>query len=217
MKRLSLISILATQLLTAKAQNPTSVLEEKGTLPVMFDSVRAIVKNDLVQIGWSNLTEREVEFYMIERSVNGTDFKPIYQQMPSGNLNNKAAYIYTDAKPVDGANFYRIKVAINTGRVVSSRILKAQMGFSNPGITLYPNPVMGDECTISVAALRKGTYTLEVINNAGYPIRQIALNNPANGNGITQALNFPPGMMSGIYVVRVRGEEYLTSQLFIKK
>lgn len=215
MKRFCLILILGAQFLVANAQSETNVHEENGTLPVMFDSVRAVVKNDLVQIGWSNLTEREVDFYVIEHSADGTHFTPIYQQMPISNLNEKASYSFFDAKAADGANFYRIKVTITTGRIISSRILKAQMGFMNPGFTLYPNPVLGDELTVSLAAVRKGTYTFEVINNAGQRIHQSMLNNQANG--VTQSLNLPAGMVPGIYVARITGEDYTASQLFIKK
>lgn len=215
MKRFCLILVWGIQFFIASAQSETNIHEEKGTLPVMFDSVRAVVKNDLVQIGWSNLTERDVDFYMIEHSVDGTHFTPLYQQMPASNLNEKASYSFLDTKAADGANYYRIKVTINTGRIISSRILKAHMGFMNPGFTLYPNPVTGNECTISMAAVRKGIYTLEVINNAGLRIHQSVLNNQADG--VTQELNLPGGMMPGIYIARITGEDYMASQLFIKK
>ncbi len=215
MKKSCLTLVSMAWLLSAQAQTQTSAQGEKGTLPVMFDSVRANVKNDLVQIGWSNLTEREVKFYMIERSVNGTDFMPIYQQLPSRNLDDKASYTFSDTKPATGSNFYRIRVAIITGKVVSSRILKAEMGVLKPGFTLYPNPVIGDECTISLASVVKGKYTLEVVNSAGLRIQQFTLNN--QGNGITQALTLPAGTMPGIYVIRVKGEEYVASQLLVKK
>jgi hypothetical protein len=92
MKRFCLILVWGSQFVVASAQSDTNVQEEKGTLPVMFDSVRAIVKNDLVQIGWSNLTEREVDFYMIEHSVDGIHFTPIYQQMPASNLNGSLLF-----------------------------------------------------------------------------------------------------------------------------
>jgi hypothetical protein len=216
MKRSCLILVMMALLFSAQAQTQTNTHNgEKGTLPVMFDSVRANVKNDLVQIGWSNLTEREVKFYQIERSVNGIDFTPIYQQLPSSNFDDKASYTFSDTKPATGANFYRIRVAITNGRIVSSRILKAEMGIQKPGFTLYPNPVTEDECTISLAAVVKGKYTLEVVNSSGLRIQQITLNN--QGNGITQALTLPAGSMPGIYVIRVKGEEYMASQLLIKK
>jgi len=215
MKRICLILVLLASLFSAHAQNQTNAQGEKGTLPVMFDSVRANVRNDLVQIGWSNLTEREVKHYMIERSVNGTDFTPIHQQQPASNLDDKASYTYSDTKPAAGPNFYRIKVAITNGRVITSRILRAEVGFSKPGFTLYPNPVAGDECTISLASEQKGKYTVEVVNSAGLRIEQFTLSN--QGNGITQALNLPAGTRPGIYIVRIKGEDYTASQLLVKK
>ncbi|HEX2846593.1 MAG TPA: T9SS type A sorting domain-containing protein [Chitinophagaceae bacterium] len=216
MKKICLISVLLVSLFSTYAQNQTNnTPTEKGTLPVMFDSVRANVKDDLVQISWSNLTEREVKYYMIERSVNGTDFMPIYQQPPSRNLDDKASYTYVDTKPVAGPNFYRIKVAIINGRMITSRILRAEMDFTTPGFTLYPNPVTGDECTISLASERKGKYTLEIVNSSGLCIQQVMLSN--QGNGISQAISLPAGTRPGVYVVRIKGEEYTASQLLVKK
>jgi len=188
---------------------------QRGTLPVMFDSVRALIKNDLVQVGWSNLTEREVRFYTIERSANGIDFTPVHQLLPSSNLDEKASYSYIDPRPADGANFYRITVNITTGKIITSKILKAHLGVMNPGFTLYPNPVMGNECTISLAAIEKGTYNLQIFNNAGIPVKQLTVTN--QGDGITQAVTFPAGMKAGIYAVQIKGEHYSSSQLFIKQ
>lgn len=216
MKRSCLILVMLASLSSVYAQNQTNNSQgEKGTLPVMFDSVRANVKNDLVQIGWCNLTEREVKYYMIERSANGTDFTPIYQQPPSRNLDDKASYTYIDSRPATGPNFYRIKVAITNGRMITSRILRAEMDFSNPGFTLYPNPVTGDECTMSLASEWKGKYTLEVVNSSGLRIQQVMLSN--QGNGISQAISLPAGTRPGIYVVRIKGGEYTASQLLVKK
>lgn len=202
-------------LISAKAQNQTNATVDLGTLPVMFDSVRAVVKNDQVQIAWCNLTEREVTYYQVERSLDGKDFKPIYRFEPAHNLNAKAAYSFTDANAVPGSNYYRIRVMILSGKMVSSRILKAQTGFSTPGFSVYPNPVTDDRFTVTLASVRKGIYKLNLINSAGVCVQQNAIN--LQGEGITQTISFPGGLQPGIYIVSLKGDEYDVSHLIVKK
>ncbi len=202
-------------LLSAKAQNQTNASVDLGTLPVMFDSVRAVVKNDQVQIAWCNLTEREVTYYQVERSQDGKDFKPVYRFEPAHNLNAKAAYSFTDANAVPGSSYYRIRVMILSGKMVSSRILKAQTGFSTPGFSIYPNPVTDDRFTVTLASVRKGMYKLNLINSSGVSVQQILIN--LQGDGITQMVSFPSGLKAGIYIVSIKGDEYETSRLIVRK
>lgn len=206
---------LAVYSLAAIAQSRTNAQLDSGTLPVMFDSVRAVIKNDQVHIAWLNLTERDVSFYMIERSVDGKDFKPVYRQEPSHNFNAKAGYSFTDVNALPGNSYYRIRVTINTGRVVSSRILKAQMGYATPGFTVYPNPVMDDRFNITLAAVQKGTYTMDLLSFAGVRVKQISIS--LQGDGITQTVDLPAGLAPGTYIVSLKGDDYIASKLIVKK
>jgi hypothetical protein len=214
LKRVGLTLFVVMTIASVYAQDLTSVQSGEGTLPVMFDSVRALVRGDQVMIGWSNLTERDVSFYMIERSRDGKDFKPVARINPSSNLNEKAAYSITDADPMEGNNYYRISVAIMNGRVVKSRILKAQTGFSNPGFTIYPNPVMDEKVNISLAAIKKGKYVVQLTNTAGIHILQTTLN--LQSDGITQQVNLPD-LKAGVYIISVKGEAYSASKMLVKK
>ena len=49
-------------------------------LPVLFANVKAYEKNNGVQIEWSNMTEKDVANYAVERSPNGADYSAISQQ-----------------------------------------------------------------------------------------------------------------------------------------
>lgn len=214
LRRVGLTLLMLMIVACVYAQDQTSFQSGQGTLPVMFDSVRAIVKGDQVMIGWSNLTERDVIFYLIERSRDGKDFKPVLRINPSSNLNAKAAYSITDTDPMEGNNYYRISVAIMNGHTVNSRILKAQTGFFNPGFTIYPNPVMDEKVNISLASVKKGKYIVQLINTAGVEMLQTSLN--LQGDGITQQLNFPD-LKAGVYIICIKGEAYSASKMLVKK
>ncbi|MET0461871.1 MAG: T9SS type A sorting domain-containing protein [Chitinophagaceae bacterium] len=203
-------------LLSARSQSQTTAKpDDLGTLPVMFDSVRAVVRNDQVQIAWCNLTERDVSYYQVERSADGKEFQPVYRFEPAHNLNAKANYSFTDGNAIPGNSYYRIRVMIQTGRLVSSRILKAQTGFSNAGFSVYPNPVTDDRFSITLAAVQKGTYKLRLVNVAGVCVQTTSIH--LQGDGITQLVSFPGSVNAGTYIVSLTGSQYQASRLVVKK
>ena len=143
-------------------------------LPVLFANVKAYEKNGGVQIEWSNMTEKDVAGYSVERSTNGTDFASISQQLPTSNQNDKADYSAFDANPAQGVNYYRIKAEETTGKIVYSKILTVSLGSANKGLKVYPNPVRGNQVTITISNIKRGQYNLRVINTAGQDVlRQI--------------------------------------------
>ena len=215
LKTSGLVSVMSLLSLAGLAQDRTNMQAAQGTLPVMFDSVRVVIRDDEVQIGWSNLTEREVSVYLVERSENGIDFKPLYQQQPSSNLNEKAAYSFTDQDPLEGNSYYRIRVMILSGRAIFSRVLKAQTKFSAPGFSVYPNPVTDEKFNVNLSGVKKGHYRLELFNSAGIALQSASLNLQADG--ITESFGFPSGVKPGLYILSVKGEEYRGSVLLVKK
>src|SRR5436190_18379016 len=104
-----------------------------NALPVMFADVRAFEKNNGVEIDWSNLTERDLINYIVERSTNGVNFTAVAQQAPRSNTNDKESYSAFDGAPNGGANFYRIKVREIGGKVIYSKVMRVDIGRSSQG------------------------------------------------------------------------------------
>ena len=132
----------------------------ENPLPVVFADVKAYEKGDGVQIEWSNLTEKDVAEYTIERSTNGRDFSPLTKQLPSSNQDEKVSYVAFDAVPHAGANFYRIKAEETTGKIVYSKILSVKLDNTDSGLKLYPNPASGNQITINLSNVKNGKYNL---------------------------------------------------------
>jgi len=182
-------------------------------LPVLFANVKAYEKNNGVQIEWSNMTEKDVANYAVERSSNGADFSVISQQLPTSNQNDKADYIAFDANPLQGANYYRIKATETTGKIVYSKILSVNLGSASQSLRLYPNPVKGNQVTISMSNVKRGQYTLRVINNAGQDIFRQTINNQSRS--LTQTLDLPSTIKAGVYNMVITGSDYRETKTFI--
>ena len=182
-------------------------------LPVLFANVRAYEKNGGIQIEWSNMTEKDVAGYTVERSGNGTDFSSISQQTPTSNQNDRVDYSAFDANPAQGINFYRIKAQETTGKIVYSKILSVNVGSTTESLRLYPNPVKGNQITISMSNIKRGKYTLRVINTAGQDIFQQVINNQSSN--LTQTLDLPSTIKAGVYNLVINGDNYRETKTFV--
>jgi len=182
-------------------------------LPVIFANVKAYEKNNGVQIEWSNLTEKDVAGYTIERSANGIDFTAIGQQLPISNQNDKVDYSAFDANPNIGANFYRIKAEETSGKIVYSIVLSVNLDITNQGLRLYPNPVSGRQVTISLSNIKPGQYSLRIINTSGQDVFKQTIMN--QGSIMTQTLRMPSSVKPGVYNMVVTGNDYRENKLFV--
>lgn len=189
----------------------STVLE--NPLPVVFANVKAYEKNDGIQIEWSNMTEKDVAGYVVERSANGSDFSGIAQQLPTSNQDDKADYSAFDAAPLQGTSYYRVKATETTGKIVYSKILSVTVGGSNQSLRLYPNPVKGNQVSISMSNVKRGQYTLRVINTAGQDIFRQSINNQSSN--LTQTLDLPATIKAGVYNLVITGTDYRETRTFI--
>lgn len=182
-------------------------------LAVLFSNIKAYENNNGVQIEWSNMAEKDVANYIVERSVNGRDFIVINRQLPASNQNDKVNYNSFDATPVPGPNFYRVKALETTGKVVYSKVMNVNLSNTKKGLALYPNPVSGHVITIGLAGIKRGQYNLRIVNVAGRDVYKQTIT--SQGNSITQTLDLPLSVKAGLYNIVVTGNDYRESKSFI--
>jgi hypothetical protein len=191
----------------------TTATGNANPLPVLFDNVKAYERNGGIQIEWSNLTERDLIEYVVERSVNGRDYFDYSSIAPKSNQNDKADYTEFDAAPSKGANFYRIRVLEQGGKHIYSKVLRVDIGGSKKGFSIYPNPVIGKQVNLSLTGVKQGTYNIRVVTTTGQDVYHKTIMTQANG--ITQTLALPSSLKPGVYNMLVSGEGYSQNQLFI--
>jgi hypothetical protein len=186
---------------------------DANPLPVVFGDVKAYERNGGVQVEWSNLTEKDVADYTVERSTDGRSFSGIAGQLPTSNQNDRADYASFDANPSQGTNYYRIKAVETTGKIVYSKVLSVNLGQSNTGLKLYPNPVSGNQVTISLSNVSRGQYNLRVVNAAGQDIYKQAIS--TQGSTTTQTIDLPASIKPGVYSMIITGGNYRENKMFI--
>lgn len=76
-------------------------------LPVTLGDFKAVAKNGSIMLDWVTLTESNLDFFLVERSLNGIEFQSIAQLAAKGG-STKALYSFTDSNPFVGKNYYRL-------------------------------------------------------------------------------------------------------------
>jgi len=181
-------------------------------LPVMFADVKGYQKSNGVQIEWSNLTERDLTSYIVERSSNGLNYSEIAQQAPRSNYNDKQSYVAFDATPAMGTNYYRVKVLEINGKVIYSKVIRVDIAKAAQGFSLYPNPVKGNVVSVSINN-NAGQYAVRVSTNSGQQVYSGKLNH--QGGSMTQTIELPSSVKPGVYNIVISGDNYREAKMFV--
>jgi hypothetical protein len=111
-----------------------------GVLPVSLLSFKAAANTNSVQLQWQTGTEKENNRFVIERSSDGIHFTAI-GTVP-GNGNSAGSYRFTDAQPLTGTSYYRLKQVDNNGAFTYSQVVPVKRSPAAQ-VQVYPNPGQG--------------------------------------------------------------------------
>lgn len=79
------------------------------SLPIDLLSFDSEVKNDRVNLLWSTASEVNNDYFNIERSDNGKDWRTISETDGAGNSSQMMNYQIFDNSPISGKAYYRLK------------------------------------------------------------------------------------------------------------
>ena len=167
------------------------VIKRDAILPVSLLDFTAKALNNNVQLQWTVTNEINVANYVVEFSSNGRTFNTIGTVVATDvkALQKKYGFIHTS--PVNGKNYYRIKMVDKDGKYARSSTLIVIIG--NNDVFIYPNPFR-DQLNIIVRSNISTTATVRVSDVTGKQLLQqtfststaLGLNHLAAGMYIVQ-------------------------------
>ena len=107
-------------------------------LPVVWSSFNTQCQNNRVVISWKTLSEHNTKSFIVQRSIDGTNWIDVTIITAAGNSNSAINYSYTDARSAGNA-FYRIIQVDADSHKLFSPMLRISCG-SNDIFMVYPNP-----------------------------------------------------------------------------
>jgi hypothetical protein len=165
-----------------------------SVLPVLLTGFNAELAGTAVNITWMTEQETNSNDFEIERSVDGVKWELIGTVAAKGNSSTISDYTFTDNAPVNGINYYRLKM-VNLDNSFNYSGIKIVRTTSVNKISFFPNPA---QTVVNVSLVQsENQSTIQLLNISG----QLLAEQKGNG-GTTVSLNvqqYPRGM----YVIRV--------------
>lgn len=171
---------------------------------VQFDVFQT--KTRAVQIEWATASEKNNDYFSIERSKDGITWEEVKRVTGAGNSAQLLNYSTLDLAPLDGVSYYRLKQYDFDGQSESSNAKSVDRQSPKSNVTISPNPVHTD-CIVF-----GGEYELETIRLVDAQLKdvsqQVFVEDKLNG---TKVLNLS-NLSSGVYYLTTR----TTTQKLIK-
>jgi hypothetical protein len=168
-----------------------------STLPIELIFFKASQERDVVEVSWATATEINVDYFAVEKSVNGTDFEELGRVKGNALSTERVTYCYTDFTPLSGSAYYRLKEVDLDGFTKYFHVVHASTSLGNQS-WIYPNPVTEGKATLQLNFVPSGVAI--VTDPAGVELLRVPL------HGLKTDLSLP--FSAGTYLVRVESGVY---------
>ena len=145
-----------------------------GPLPVSLSEFN-IKKTGFqtVQLVWSTESEINADYFQIERSKDGRTFENIGRLAAKNISNTSQSYSFEDVNTERILHYYyRLKMVDKDESFTYSNIVSAKFDFDKNAelISVYPNPVKGNNFTIQIKGFKNQEATLTIYNQMGQQV-----------------------------------------------
>ncbi len=117
-----------------------SVIYPLGPLPVELLSFTGRESENIHILDWSTSMELNSSHFVLEHSLNATNFFELGMRNAAGNSSVEKRYTFSNKKPSIGNNFYRLKMVDLDGKFKYSNIVLLKVRKDNSTVLAYPNP-----------------------------------------------------------------------------
>ena len=139
------------------------------TLPIELTAFSCKISGQHSLLSFATSSERDNDYFVIERGDNVIRFEEIGQLKGAGDSNEPQHYTFTDKTPLPGKNYYRLRQVDFDGKFSYSHAVSVNFG-SDDGITLSPVPVR-DQLRIKLEKASQEDGTWQILDVSGRILR----------------------------------------------
>ncbi len=188
--------------------------ERSTLLPIELTSFSATCDGRSSLVEWTTATEKNNDFFSLERSDDAINFVEIARIAGAGNSIVQLSYSYTDYGVYGGDNYYRLVQVDYDGTRTASEIIVANCveASGEPEVLAYPNPFSGD-LTVELENFGDRPASIEVYDVLGRLLYVEQADAPQNSYQTVLHLSDIP---SSTYTVRVSTSDFVINRKVVK-
>lgn len=183
-------------------------------LPIELMSFTAVCNGRYVNLEWTTASERNNDYFIVERSDDAINFTEIARIAGAGNSIEQLDYTYTDYSATSGDNYYRlVQVDYDGTRTVSEIVVAiCSEADGEPDVQVFPNPFHND-LTIHMENFGGTTVSIEVYDMLGRIVMQKTIG--VDGSSEETMLQLD-NLSNGTYNVRISTKELVINKQVVK-
>jgi len=185
-------------------------------LPIELTSFSANCDGRSSLIEWTTATEKNNDFFVLERSNDAINFKEIARVAGAGNSIEPINYAYTDYGARSGDNYYRLVQVDYDGTSTASEIIVANCPaevLGEPDVHIFPNP-FHSEITIHAENLGGTAASIEIYDMLGRIVMTKQVKDMHDSSEVVLQLGNLP---AGTYNLRVCMRNILLNKQIVKQ
>lgn len=175
---------------------------ETAPLPIELVEFNGKLVNEEVILNWSTSSEVDNDYFILERSFDGINFRQLGKIEGAGTISTLQNYSFTDKAPAPGINHYRLRQVDYNGSSTTFPILTINYNIEDydfiTQMMAYPNPHIDGALNVALEGVQENkTVTIEVYDISGNLL--LSQETTANNDGalittIDEAASLKPGM-----------------------
>ena len=149
-------------------------------LDVSLINFNAKSADGTVKLEWATASETDNDYFDIQRSANARSWEAIGRAEGAGTLKSISYYSSTDASPLEGTSYYRLKIVDLAGKADYSNITAVSIKIGS-AVSIYPNPAT---TSLTVSGMVNGTVV--IYNLSGQKVLQTRVTSEKTGISVSE-------------------------------
>ena len=190
------------------------IAQSNAVLPVVMKSYNARLVNNYVELTWTTTDEKNNSHFTIERAGPDQKFKSIGTVKGAGDNTGERNYSFRDESPLPGLSHYRLSQTDIDGKTVYFDIKKIinRSGEQN-AVIVSPNP-FNSALSAFINLGRSQKVFISVTDMTGKILKSTS---GVYGQGSSEIKISSNDLSSGVYLFKISGEDFSTTQKVVKK
>lgn len=192
------------------AFSPFTLANYTLPMPIELLAFDAQYNGSEVELRWSTATEIDNDYFTVERSSAGGNFREILRQPGAGNSNSVLHYNDRDPFPQNGTNYYRLKQTDYNGQYSYSHIVPVDIKPAGDDLQLVSAYAAGDQLNLLLTGGADELLVIDVYNTEGRLVHTIT---QEHADGSTALQLSTAAWPAGLYLVKVTAGSQVVTRL----
>jgi hypothetical protein len=175
-------------------------------LAVDLLTFEGIKGNKNVKLLWKTSSEKNNDYFIIEKSSDGQIFEALAKVTSQGISSDILNYETFDNAPAAGMNYYRLKSVDKGGQIATSKVVSVAF-VEKIKLKVYPNPTITSNINVELTSDRDERIDFEVVDVVGRMVQTLS-HNVTNGLNTIAFDNL--SISKGIYFIRAKQNNVVT-------